>query len=83
MPKLRFIQLYSAGANGYSWLPREITLANAYGAYGESIAEHMLTTTLMAMKRMPEYLRMQDRQEWTLPHPGIVLPGKGGQLHIH
>ena len=66
MPKLRFIQLYSAGANGYSWLPREITLANAYGAYGESIAEHMLTTTLMAMKRMPEYLRMQDRQEWTL-----------------
>ena len=66
MPRLRFVQLYSAGANGYSWLPREITLANAYGAYGESIAEHMLTTTLMAMKRMPEYLHMQDRQEWDL-----------------
>ena len=66
MPRLRFIQLYSAGANNYSWLPKEITLANAYGAYGESIAEHMLTTTLMAMKRMPEYLRMQDRQEWAL-----------------
>lgn len=66
MPRLRFVQLYSAGANNYSWLPKEVTLANAYGAYGESIAEHMLTTTLMAMKRMPEYLRMQDRQEWTL-----------------
>ena len=66
MPKLRFIQLYSAGANNYSWLPKEITLANAYGAYGESIAEHLLTTTLMAMKRMPEYLHMQDRQEWML-----------------
>ena len=66
MPRLRFVQLYSAGANNYSWLPKEIMLANAYGAYGESIAEHMLTTTLMAMKRMPEYLRMQDRQEWTL-----------------
>ena len=66
MPRLRFVQLYSAGANGYSWLPKEVTLANAYGAYGESIAEHMLTTTLMAMKRMPEYLHMQDRQEWTL-----------------
>lgn len=66
MPRLRFIQLYSAGANNYSWLPKEITLANAYGAYGGSIAEHMLTTTLMAMKRMPEYLRMQDRQEWAL-----------------
>ena len=66
MPRLRFLQLISAGANNYSWLPKEIVLANAYGAYGESIAEHMLTTTLMAMKRMPEYLRMQDRQEWTL-----------------
>ncbi len=66
MPKLRFVQLYSAGANNFSWLPREITLANAYGAFGESIAEHMLTTTLMAMKRMPEYLRMQDRQDWSL-----------------
>ena len=66
MPKLRFVQLYSAGANNFSWLPKEILLANAYGAYGESIAEHMLTTTLMAMKRMPEYLRMQDRQDWNL-----------------
>ncbi len=66
MPRLRFVQLYSAGANNFSWLPKEILLANAYGAYGESIAEHMLTTTLMAMKRMPEYLQMQDRQEWSL-----------------
>jgi len=32
MPKLRFVQLFSAGANGYTWLPEEITLANAYGA---------------------------------------------------
>lgn len=66
MPKLRFIQLFSAGANGYGWLPEEIVLANAYGAYGDSIAEHMLTTTLMAMKRMPEYARMQDAREWRL-----------------
>ena len=66
MPRLRFVQLYSAGADVYSWLPKNVTLANAYGAYGESIAEHMLTTTLMAMKRIPEYLRMQDRQDWAL-----------------
>ncbi|MBR6322328.1 MAG: D-2-hydroxyacid dehydrogenase [Lachnospiraceae bacterium] len=66
MPRLRFVQLFSAGANGFSWLPETITLANAYGAYGDSIAEHMLTTTLMAMKRMPEYLEMQGRQGWEL-----------------
>lgn len=66
MPKLRFVQLFSAGANSYGWLPEQIILANAYGAYGESIAEHMLTTTLMAMKRMPEYLDMQKEQGWNL-----------------
>lgn len=66
MPKLRYVQLYSAGANNYTWLPEHIILANAYGAYGDVIAEHMLTTTLMALKRMPEYLDMQQRQDWTL-----------------
>ncbi len=66
MPNLRFVQLYSAGANGFAWLPEPIMLANAYGAYGDSIAEHMLTTTLMAMKRIPEYLEMQTRQGWEL-----------------
>ena len=66
MPRLRFVQLFSAGANGYSWLPETVTLSNAYGAYGDSIAEHMLATTLMAMKRLPEYLKMQDRQGWEL-----------------
>ncbi len=66
MPKLRFVQLFSAGADGYGWLPERITLANAYGAYGDSIAEHMLATTLMAMKRLPEYVHMQDRKGWEL-----------------
>ncbi len=66
MPKLRYVQLYSAGANRYGWLPERIKLANAYGAYGESIGEHMITTTLMAMKRMPEYIHMQDEKGWKL-----------------
>ena len=68
MPKLRFVQLYSAGASNYGWLDDSIILANAYGAYGDSIAEHMLTVTLMAMKRMPEYLEMQKEQGWNLLH---------------
>ena len=66
MPNLKFVQLFSAGANGFDWLPEQVVLANAYGAYGDSIAEHMLTTTLMAMKRMPEYLAMQQRKGWEL-----------------
>lgn len=66
MPKLRFVQLFSAGANSYAWLPENIILANAYGAYGDSIAEHMIAVTMMAMKRMPEYLELQKEQEWQL-----------------
>ncbi len=75
-PRLRFVQLFSAGANGYSWLPEKVTLANAYGAYGDSIAEHMLCTTLMAMKRMPEYLRMQDQQGWELLDDIVRFEGR-------
>ena len=75
MPRLRFVQLFSAGADRFGWLPEGITLANAYGAYGDSIAEHMLTTTLMAMKRMPEYLHMQDRKGWELLTDIIRLEG--------
>ncbi|MCR5794804.1 MAG: D-2-hydroxyacid dehydrogenase [Solobacterium sp.] len=66
MPELRFVQLNSAGANSYTWLPDHVVLANAYGAYGDAIAEHMLTTTLMAMKRMPEYQDLQREQDWKL-----------------
>ncbi len=66
LPSLRFVQLFSAGAERFGWIPERIMLANAYGAYGGIIAEHMLTATLMAMKRMPEYLAQQDRQEWEL-----------------
>lgn len=66
MTKLTYVQLYSAGANKYDWLPERIRLANAYGAYGESIGEHMITTTLMAMKRMSDYVHMQDEKKWSL-----------------
>ena len=66
MPKLRFVQLFSTGANTYTWLPDDVMLANAYGAYGDSIAEHLLTTTMMALKRMPEYLKLQAEQDWKL-----------------
>lgn len=75
MPNLRFVQLFSAGANRFLWVPDNIVLANAYGAYGDSIAEHLLTTTLMAMKRMPEYVKMQDRQEWELLYDIVRFEG--------
>lgn len=78
MPKLRYIQIYSAGADTYGWLPEHIRLANAYGAYGEAMAEHMITTTLMAMKNMKEYMRMQDEKKWGLLQD--VMRFKGSKI---
>jgi len=75
MPMLRFVQLFSAGANTFTWLPDDVVLANAYGAYGDSIAEHLLTTTMMALKRMPEYLKLQEEQNWTLLHDICRIEG--------
>ena len=75
MPELRFVQLFRAGANDMSWLSPGVVLANAYGAYGDSIAEHMLAVTLMAMKRMPEYVHMQDKRGWELLHDIVRFEG--------
>ena len=75
MKELRYVQLFSAGASQYGFLPDNVILANAYGAFGDSIAEHMLTVTLMAMKRMPEYLDMQKEERWDLLHDIIRFEG--------
>ena len=64
MPKLRYVQLFSAGAQNYGWLDERVVLGNAYGAYGDAIAEHMLTVSLMAMKKMPEYQKGQEGHVW-------------------
>ena len=65
-PKLKWIQLFSAGAAGYQWLPEDVMVTNAYGAYGEIIAEYILTAALMIMKKMPDYLENQKKCAWDL-----------------
>ena len=56
MPRLRFVQLCSAGADSYGWIPEKIVLANAYGAYGDSIAEHICGAFLYAIVRRLVFL---------------------------
>ena len=60
---LRWIQLNSAGANKYSWLPEHIVLTNASGAYGPAISEHMLGCTLGIMKNLFRYHDLQKRKD--------------------
>ncbi len=64
LPNLEFVQLTSAGANTLGWLPENVLLLNAYGAYGPAIAEHMLACTLMCQKDLPDYMGQQRRHEW-------------------
>ena len=65
--KLKWIQLNSAGADGYTApgvLPEHAKLTNSTGAYGLAISEHMLAMLLMLMKRLHQYRDNQSEHLW-------------------
>lgn len=65
--KLKFLQLNSAGANEYvtpGVLPDGVKLCNATGAYGKSIAEHMLAAAFTLLKKMNHYENNRLRHQW-------------------
>ena len=47
----------------------EVVLSNSSGAYGVTIAEHLIMVTLMLLRHAPTYLRHADAHRW-----GDVLP---------
>ena len=66
-PGLRWLQLESAGTEGYrdpGLLPEGARLTCASGAYGPGISEHMLAMLLALQKRLPEYWRQQQTGTW-------------------
>lgn len=65
--RLRWLQLNSAGADGYTApgiLPEGCQLTNATGAYGLAISEHMLGSLLCLMKKLNLYMDNQHRHLW-------------------
>jgi len=66
-PKLEWVQLYSAGTNGYTDadFPKGVHLTNATGSYGLAISEHMLAQTLLLQKRFHVYMDKQRQQDWS------------------
>ncbi len=65
--QLEWLQLNSAGANGYcdpGALPEQVVLTNASGAYGLAISEHMIGMVLMLMKRFDQYYDNQKSHIW-------------------
>lgn len=67
IPDLEFVQLNSAGTNGYAdnpEFPKHVLLANASGAYGIAISECILAGILSLMKHIPAYLQNQQNHLW-------------------
>lgn len=66
MPNLRWQQLASAGAEGFIGNARErhILLTNATGAFGVSIAEHILSLMLAISRGLHHYRDHQLACEW-------------------
>lgn len=67
---LKWMQASFAGVDKYVNLDNiksgDVVLTNATGAYGITIAEHMITVLLMLMRRMPEYFELQNEKAWKM-----------------
>jgi phosphoglycerate dehydrogenase-like enzyme len=77
MPRLRFIQLLSAGADNVDFraIPERVTLAGNVGAYARPMAEHVLAMTLALARRLPQRHAALARGEWNQEEPLLTLNG--------
>ena len=66
LPRLRLVQLLSAGAERFAGrLPEGVLLCNARGAHTPSTAEWAVTATLAAQRGIPFFVREQDAGRWS------------------
>jgi len=66
-PGLKWFASYYAGVDPLmvpGVLPKHILLTNGSGAYGVTIAEHMIMVSLMLLRRMPEYETFVENKEF-------------------
>lgn len=65
LPRLRLVQLMSAGAEKFAGrLPEGVLLCNARGAHTPATAEWAVTATLAAQRGIPHFTRQQDAGRW-------------------
>jgi phosphoglycerate dehydrogenase-like enzyme len=66
MTRLRVVQTLTAGVDNIrDRVPEGVTLCNGRGIHDASTAELALTLTLASLRGIPDFVRAQDRQEWT------------------
>jgi phosphoglycerate dehydrogenase-like enzyme len=68
LPLLRWVQLPSAGANGYtsgrSALREDVQITNSSGVFGVPGAEHALALLLAIARQLPIHFEQQQRKQW-------------------
>lgn len=84
MPRLRVIQTLTAGyEHALPYVPDGVTLCNARGVHDASTAELAVALTLASLRRIPEFVRAQQREEWAfgmydaLADKTVLLVGYG------
>jgi phosphoglycerate dehydrogenase-like enzyme len=66
MPRLQVVQTLTAGIEHVTpFLRPGITLCNARGVHDASTAELAVTLTLASLRGVPDFVRAQDRHDWT------------------
>ena len=66
LPRLRLVQLTSAGAEDFvGRLPEGVVLCNARGAHTPATAEWAVSATLAAQRGIPFFVREQDAGRWS------------------
>lgn len=84
MPRLRLIQLLSAGAEDWTTtVPEGVLLSTCRGAHGGSTAEWVMAVLLSWCRRLPEFAEAQHSRRWdrltsdTLQGKRILVVGAG------
>jgi phosphoglycerate dehydrogenase-like enzyme len=84
LPRLRLVQLLSAGAESFTGrLPEGVLLCNARGAHTPSTAEWAVAATLAAQRGIPFFVREHDAGRWsftthhTLVGARVLVVGAG------
>ncbi|MFB9877092.1 2-hydroxyacid dehydrogenase [Planobispora siamensis] len=73
MPKLRLLQTVTAGVEPYRpHLPRGVVLCNARGVHDAGTAEWAVGAMIAMLREFPDFVRAQDRGEWTYRHTGVL-----------
>jgi phosphoglycerate dehydrogenase-like enzyme len=84
MPRLQVVQTLTAGyEHVLPYLPDGTTLCNARGVHDASTAELAVALTLASLRRIPEFVRAQQQEEWAfgmydaLADKTVLLVGYG------